>query len=147
MTAVMTSRVVKCQGCGKPNRAPAIALGRPGCGNCNRALPWIVEADDTTFSNVVVADLVVLVELWASWCRPSQLVSPIVERVANDYAGRVKVVRVDADRAPLLQAQLKLQGMPMLLFMWQGKVLDSMFGAQPEATVRQHLDECLNQRR
>ena len=137
------SQVVTCPSCEKKNRVPDIALGRPGCGFCKRVLPWIVEANDDTFVDVVDADLVVLVELYAPWSKPSLLVTPIVHRIALDYSGRLKVVRVNADRARRIQATHRLKGPPTLLIMKHGSLLDTIFGAQPEAMVCRHLDDVL----
>ena len=143
MTHMPGSQVVTCPSCEKKNRVPDIALGRPGCGFCKRALPWIVEANDETFVDVVDADLVVLVELYAAWSKPSLLVTPIVQRIALDYSGRLKVVRVNADRARRMQATHRLKGPPTLLIMKHGSLLDTIFGAQPEALVCRHLDDVL----
>jgi thioredoxin 2 len=140
------SRVVKCPSCEKQSRVPEVSLGRPGCGHCQRALPWIIDANDANFADIIVSDLTVLVELWAVWSKPSELVSPIVEQIAIDYAGRIKVVRIDADRTPRVQAAFRMKGPPMLTFMRHGRVLDSIFGAQPDRTVRTRLDGALLQR-
>ena len=140
------SQIVTCPTCEKKNRVPDIALGKPGCGFCLRALPWIVEADDSTFVDIVDADLLVLVELYAIWSKPSGLVSPIVEQIALDYTGRVKVVRVNADKARWVQANYRLKGPPTLLIMKNGTLLDTIFGAQPAPMVCRHIDEALHRR-
>ena len=142
----MGSQVVVCPGCDAKNRIPDVGLGRPGCASCQRALPWIVEADDATFVNLADSDLLVLVEVYAAWSKPSGLVSPLVREIARDYAGRLKVVRVNADTAPRLLAAYRLKGPPTLLVMKNGAVVESLSGAQPDATVRKLLEGVLFQR-
>jgi len=134
------SSVVTCPSCQKKNRVPDVALGRPGCAHCQRALPWIVEADDSTFSDAIVCDLIVLVEEYANWSKPSLLVTPIVNQIAQDYSGRLKLVRVNADRSRRIEVQYKLKGPPTLVFLKDGHVLEHIFGAQPDKFVRRQLD-------
>lgn len=140
------SQIVTCPSCQKKNRVPDVALGRPGCGFCQRALPWVVEADDSNFVDIADSDLAVLVEVYATWSKPSSLVTPIVQTIAEDYCGRLKIVRVNADRAPRILALHRLKGPPTVLLMKNGSVLDSLFGAQPDAILRKLLDSVLFQR-
>ena len=87
----MTGEVVRCGHCGQANRVPAAAAGTPRCGKCHQALPWIADADDTTFGEVAeAAKIPVIVDLWAPWCGPCRMVSPALEQLARDLAGKVK---------------------------------------------------------
>lgn len=90
------SAIVTCPNCGKNNRVPAAASGYPRCGVCKSAVPWIVDAGDADFAEVAEqAPQVVLVDLWATWCGPCRMVSPALEKVATERAGKLKLVKVD----------------------------------------------------
>ena len=65
----MASGLIRCGPCGQANRVPAAAAGTPRCGKCHQPLPWIADADDTTFSEVAEAAMIpVILDLWAPWC-------------------------------------------------------------------------------
>jgi len=138
------TKVVTCETCGRKNRVPAAATGTPRCGNCHSPLPWIAEAGDDTFAEVVEASsLPVLVDLWAPWCGPCRMVSPALERLARSHAGGVKLVKVDIDQAPGLARRFAVQGVPTLLVMHRGDVLARQTGAAPEAALRSWLEQAL----
>jgi thioredoxin 2 len=140
----MTSEVVACEVCGKKNRVPAAASGIPKCGNCGAPLPWIADADDRTFAEVVdQAGLPVLVDLWAPWCGPCRMVSPVLEQLARRFAGRLKLVKVNVDEAPGVARRFAVQAVPTLLVTDRGQVIARQAGAAPEPTLRQWLENAL----
>jgi thioredoxin 2 len=125
--------MVRCPTCGRRNRVPAAASGVPRCGACHTALPWITEANDQSFEAVAErSDVPVLVDLWAPWCVPCRMVSPAVERVATELAGRVKAVKVNVDASPAVAARFAAMSIPTLLILRDGAVVDRMVGAVPE---------------
>jgi thioredoxin 2 len=136
--------IVVCDSCGKKNRVPAVAEGTPRCANCHTPLPWITDAGDGDFHDVVEAARVpVLVDLWAPWCGPCRMVSPVLEQLAHSYAGRVKLVKVDVDQSPRVAARFEVQGIPTLLVLRGGDVVARQTGAAGEPALRVWLDDAL----
>lgn len=140
-----SARTVTCTRCGRRNRVPAEAQGSPRCGNCRAPLPWIAEAGDADFREVAEqASLPVLVDLWATWCGPCRMVSPALEHVAEDLAGRIKLVKVDVDRAPGLARRFDVQAVPTLLILDDGRQVARRTGAAPTNALRQWVDATLS---
>jgi thioredoxin 2 len=136
--------VIRCENCGRKNRVPAAASGKPQCAQCHSPLPWITDAGDDTFREVVdEAVIPVLVDLWAPWCGPCHMVSPALERLAREMAGRIKLVKVNVDSAPRVAARFAVQGIPTLLLMRRGEVTSRQTGAQPEPALRAWLEQGL----
>jgi thioredoxin 2 len=138
------TRTVRCPNCQKNNRVPAVAEGRPRCGNCHRPLPWIADADDGSFAQVAEqAGIPVLVDLWATWCGPCRMVSPALEQVAADLAGQIKLVKVDVDASPSLSRRFEVQAVPTLMVLDHGKVIARQAGAAPAPALRHWVEQAL----
>jgi thioredoxin 2 len=145
MNTSTTSAVIKCLVCGKKNRVPAAASGIPQCGNCHSPLPWIADAGDDGYRDVVEeSSLPVLVDLWAPWCGPCHLVSPALEQLANDFAGKVKLVKINVDESPSISQRFGVQGIPTLLVTRKGEVIARQTGAASESTLRTWLEDALS---
>jgi thioredoxin 2 len=133
--------VVSCPSCGSKNRVRAAAPGVPHCGVCGKPLPWLVEAEQTTFHQVVEESPVpVLVDFWAPWCGPCKIVEPVVRQLSNELAGRLKVVRIDTDQAPELGQRFTIRGIPTLMLFDKGEVRDRLTGAVGAPTLRGWLE-------
>jgi thioredoxin 2 len=145
MSTITSSEIVTCSVCGKKNRVPAAANGVPQCGNCHSKLPWIAEAGDSTYRDVVEESAVpVLVDLWAPWCGPCHLVSPALEQLAQDFAGRIKLVKINVDESPSISQRFGVQGIPTLLITNKGEVIARQTGAAPESQLRRWLEDALS---
>jgi thioredoxin 2 len=138
------SRIIECPHCGKKNRVPPAASGIPRCGNCHQPLPWIADAGDDTFTEVVEqSTLPVVVDLWATWCGPCRMVSPALERVARELAGKIKLVKVDVDQAPKLSERFAVQAVPTLMVVRGGNVIARQPGAAPAGVLRKWVEDAL----
>jgi thioredoxin 2 len=140
----MSGELTRCPHCGQANRVPAAAAGTPHCGKCHQPLPWITEADDTTFAGIAdAAKIPVIVDLWAPWCGPCRTVSPALEQLARDLAGRVKLVKVNVDVSPQVSQRFSAQAIPTLLVLRGGQVTARRTGAAPLAALRAWADKAL----
>ena len=141
----MTAEIVVCPTCAKKNRVPGAANGVPRCGSCHGPLPWIAVAGDDDFHDVAeTAPVPVLIDLWAPWCGPCRMVSPALDNLAQQFAGRVKLVKVNVDDAPRIAQRFGVQGIPTLVVLRQGEVLVRQTGAAPEPALRQWLERALS---
>ena len=145
----MAETLMPCPSCGATNRVPIerVTTGTKAvCGRCKTPLataaPVIV--DDRTFADVVERSPVpVLVDMWAPWCGPCRMVSPALENLARQYAGKMKLVKVNVDESPAISRRFEVQGIPTLLLVREGEVVARQTGAAPEPTLRAWLDRGL----
>ena len=131
--------ILTCADCGKRNTIRPSAKGTPHCGSCGKPLPWVVSASDSTFEVEARSSVAVLVDLWAPWCGPCRVVGPIVEQLAGEYAGRLKVVKVNVDDNPGLARQFRAMSIPTLVVIKEGRVVDRIVGAMPKPELKMRL--------
>ena len=99
---------------------------------------------DTNFKQEVLdSDVPVLVDFWASWCSPCKMIAPIVEELAGEYAGRVKVAKVDVDANPITPGMFGIMSIPTLMVFRGGKAEERIVGYQPKQSLKAKLDAVL----
>ena len=142
--STMQAQTVSCPHCGRTNRVPVAAEGRPKCGHCKQPLPWIVDAGDNDFTDVVEkASVPVVVDLWATWCGPCRMVTPALEQVARELAGRIKLVKVDVDKNPRVSGRFQVQAVPTLLVLDRGESVARQTGAAPAHVLRSWVEQAV----
>jgi thioredoxin 1 len=104
----------------------------------------LVHVNDKSFSSEVLnSDLPVLVDFWATWCRPCHSISPIIEELAKEFMGKVKVTKLNVEESPSTPSQYGVRGIPMLILFKGGKILDQIVGAVPKARLKAMLEKAL----
>ena len=131
--------IITCPSCSAKNRVRATPQGIPRCSVCHTDLPWLVEADAGGFDEEITASVPVLVDFWAPWCGPCRHVSPVVEQMGREFAGRLKVVKLNTDEAPAVSARYGIQGIPLLVVIKDGSEVDRLVGAVPAQPLREML--------
>ena len=99
--------------------------------------------DDNFDTEVLKSNLPVLVDFWAEWCGPCKMIGPIVEEIAGDYAGKVKVGKVNVDFNNQVAMQYGIRGIPALLVFKGGAVANQIVGAVPKNNITQIQDEVI----
>ena len=95
---------------------------------------------DATFSaEVEHSPLPVLLDLWAPWCGPCRMVAPVVEELAKEMAGRVRVAKLNVDENPVTASRFHVQSIPTLLVLKGGREMERIVGAQPKSEIVQRL--------
>jgi thioredoxin 2 len=132
-----------CSNCGKKNRIRPSAKGAPHCGNCGKPLAWVVDADERTFELETKAQPTVVIDLWAPWCGPCRFVSPILDQLAHEYAGRLKVVKVNVDDNQNLARRFEAMSIPTIVVLKDGTVVDRIVGALPKPQLEAKIKPLL----
>jgi len=84
-----------------------------------------------------------MVDFWATWCGPCQIVAPTVEQLAQEYAGRLKVAKLDVDQSPQTAVKFRVRSIPSILFFKQGQLVDVVVGAVPKSQLTDRIEKHL----
>ena len=137
------SDILTCQKCETKNRVASPPAGQvPVCARCGAPLPWLHDGTDASFAEDTRAGVPVIVDFWAPWCGPCRVMGPILEQIAQDMPGKVRIVKVNVDENPRSPAQFGVQGIPTLVMFKDGEAVDQSVGTvqQPRLVERiRHL--------
>ena len=104
----------------------------------------IVDVTTSTWdTEVLQGNGLVMVDFWAVWCGPCRMIAPTVEEIAKEYAGKVKVAKLNTDENPDIASRYKIMGIPTIMFFKDGQKVDQIVGAVPKPQLRAKLDSIL----
>jgi thioredoxin 1 len=104
----------------------------------------VIDVDEKSFeTEVLKSDKPIIVDIWASWCGPCRAYGPIIEEVSNDYEGKMKFVKVDADANPSIVEKYSVMSIPTTLLIEKGKLKATSVGAVPKDVLKKWIDENL----
>ena len=106
----------------------------------------VAQADGSNWdAEVMKSSEVVMVDFWAVWCGPCQMVAPIVEELAKEYEGKLKVMKLNTDEAPEVAGKYQIMSIPTILFFKDGEPVEKIVGARPKPQFKQIIDSLLAQ--
>ena len=128
---------------GTDNLKRAAATAAPEGTNMASSTQTVNVTDATWASEVEGSNGLVLVDFWATWCGPCQIVAPILDQLADEYAGKAKVAKLDVDSNQMTAMRFNVRSIPSILFFKNGKHVDTVVGAVPRSTlegkIQQHI--------
>ncbi|MBW1800038.1 MAG: thioredoxin [Deltaproteobacteria bacterium] len=104
----------------------------------------LLQVTDKTFDEEIVnSDVPAVVDFWATWCGPCKMVAPVVEELAKEYEGKIKVAQMDVDNNRETPARFGIRNIPTLIFFKGGEVANTIIGAQPKSAIEAELKKLL----
>jgi thioredoxin 2 len=145
-----STQLIVCPACGATNRVASERMRQnlmPVCGKCGNALSVTAHplpVTDADFQQQVLNSATpVLLDLWAPWCGPCRMIAPVIDQLAAELAGRVRVAKLNTDENPRVAAQLNVRSIPTLVIFRSGQEVDRLLGVQPKQEILRRLERVL----
>lgn len=147
------TQLIRCPSCGATNRVSQEAKEKiagglaPVCGRCKAPLSadnQPVTVTDATFATDVERSPVpVVLDVWAAWCGPCRMIAPVLDQLASEMAGRVRVAKLNADENRETAARFNVRSLPTLLVLKGGREVDRIVGAQPRSEIVRRIERVI----
>ncbi len=141
------TNLIRCPACGQMNRVDRQKVARglsPVRGRCRAELPVAshpTQVSDATFAaEVEGSPLPVVVDMWAPWCGPCRMITPIINELASQMAGRLRFAKLNVDENPATASRFRVDAVPTLLVLQRGRVVDRIVGVQPKPEIARRLE-------
>ncbi len=146
--------LIPCPACGAVNRVPRARIHKglkPVCGRCKTPLTIptrpLTVTDSSFAAEVERSPLPVLLDMWAPWCGPCRMIAPVLEELASEMAGRVRVAKMNVDENPVTSERFHIQSIPALLIFKGGREIDRIVGVQPKTEIARRLEQAITEAR
>lgn len=140
----MENSIAACIQCGARNRIHTPKPNQvPVCGKCSNPLPWVVHGTDAGFDEELETSFPVLVDFWAEWCAPCRVTSPVLDSLAGDKAGQIKIVKINVDQNPGTAGRYNIRSIPTMILFKNGKAVETLVGAMAKEAILVKLNSHL----
>lgn len=144
------TQLIRCPHCRTTNRVPQEKIQQglqPVCGQCHTPLPVsskpLTVTDATFAAEVERSPLPVLLDLWAPWCGPCRMMAPMLDELAAEMAGRVRVAKLNVDENPVTAGRFNVRSIPTLLALKKGLEVDRIVGVQSKSDIARRLQQVI----
>lgn len=108
------------------------------------ASQFVMTATDSNFENEVIkSNQPVLVDFWAEWCGPCRMIAPMIDELANEYNGKVKIAKMNVDENPSIPGKFQIRGIPTLLMFKGGQLVGQLVGAHQKSAIAEMIKKTL----